>query len=693
MNHSTIQKIPSKPGSAEELRKSLNELSQRAIQTDVKDPDQVTDLALGFRTWAEGALSTGTDWCKDHYFQTQEIILQLKNGVPPSRLMEKLLRLLLLSHRLLEKSKESPAHPPETETDAPPPFRRSARKIEPSRKAVPAAPVHSPVPEPLPGQMNILPEDLGFFSVFLLDVPLHLEEAQMRLAGMVPGEKADVSPLYRPLHLLRGQFGYLGFLGIWRLGREMERLLDPLMGGRHPLNGDLKDAVSQVLSFLRAQAERIEEGLPARAVDVLDPSGLLEKIKTIPTPAASITMDEPFHLEPETERAAKAPGFYNRISFQELDGLFENLVDLALAQNRILDDYRPNAKPQGLAEIALLQKAMMHLREGFLSLGMSPVEPLLAQAVQEAGALARRKNQVIEINVEGSEVELDQRLLPELKEPLFRLIQNAMDHGFESPRDRRVRGKSAEGRLTLRASHKDGAFLLEVEDDGFGLEPERIKQRAVQLGWMPDEKLPLSRLQEFIFKPGFSSKNPGSAEAGTGLDTVRRKMESLLGSVRVQSRPGQGCKFTLKMPRSMALMEGWVVQAAGKKYLLPVAQTLKIEPVDTGFHPKSEEMIPEVHLARVLGGDSESPAGKLAVLAEAGFQRVRLRVDEVPGKQQALVKNNKEGFSAPPGARAEALLTDGTTGWILDIASLSREERGENPLKGISRGNETAGGI
>lgn len=300
-------------------------------------------------------------------------------------------------------------------------------------------------------------------------------------------------------------------------------------------------------------------------------------------------MDETFHLEPETERAAKVPGFYNRIGFQDLDGLFENLVELVLAQNRILEDYRLHAKPQGLAMVARLQKATIYLRDGFLSLGMTPVEPLLAQAVQEAGALARRKNQMIEINVEGSEVELDQRLLPELKEPLSCLMQNAMDHGFESPGDRRIRGKSAEGHLTLRAGHKDGAFLLEVEDDGFGLEPERIKQRAVKLGWMPEEKLPLSRLLEFIFKPGFSMKNPGSVEAGTGLDTVRRKMESLLGSVRVQNLRGRAANSPSRCPDPWpSWKDGWFKPQA-RNISFPWPRRSRSNPRTRGFIPRAKK--------------------------------------------------------------------------------------------------------
>ncbi len=345
---------------------------------------------------------------------------------------------------------------------------------------------------------------------------------------------------------------------------------------------------------------------------------------------------------------------------------------MMLAQNLILEDYRSLAPPKATANIARLQKAALQLREGFLSLEMAPVESLLAQSAQWAEALATRRNIQVELNVEGATLEMDQRLLPELKEPLFCLIQNALDHGFESPQERRSRGKNPHGTLSLKATHKDGAILLEVEDDGRGLDLEEIQRMARDLNWIKDEKIPSSRLVEFIFRSGFSRKHTG--EIGKGLDRVRFKMESLLGSVRVQNRPGLGCRFTLKIPRSLALMEGWVVEAGGQRYLIPLAQTLKIEAAQKKATPTQEELVHEIPLAQRLGGAAAgTSAGKYSVWVESGFQQARLRVEEVLSKQQVLVIKNKEENPPLSGLRAEALLQDGSTGWILDIAALLRE--------------------
>jgi|GEM_PF-2431443 len=694
MDTSTLQAHSTPPGSVEELRQSLNALSRQAIQANTKESAIVLELVQSFRAWTERARFTGTDWCEDHHHQARELFQQLRDGVPSAQVMEKFLRLLLLTHRMLEKEKTNSAFNPEKETDAPPLFRRHvSRKTAPTRSDVLIPKASARTLQMKPGLMHIRTEDLGLFQIFLLDVPVLVEQAQAGLAEIDPEKNIDLGPLFRSFRGLRSTFGFLGFLGAWRLGRETERLLEPLTGGMRTMNENLKDTLSQVLSFFRAQTEQVEEGLSSQSVQALDPANLLDKLRSIPLPAISPEEVDKLHLEPESEPSFDLPALSTLVRSKQLDGLFENLVDLILSQNRILDDYRPKAKPQGLAEVAKIQKSALRLRDGILSLGMSPIEPVLAQAYQTAGALGRRKNQALEVTLEGVEVELDQRLLPELKEPLFHLIHNALDHAFESPRDRRARGKKAEGRLSLRARQKDGAFLLEVEDDGRGLDPEQIKRRAVELGWIQDEDIPHSQLLEFIFRPGFSPKNPRSAEGVPGLDSVRQKMESLLGSIRVQSRPGHGCKFTLKMPRSLALMDGWVVQAAGKKYLIPVAQTIKIEAADKVASARGDEVVSEMSLAGILGGAPDRPAERLAVLVEAGSNQVRLRVEEVSGKQQVLVKNNKEGFSVPSGVRAEALLADGNIGWILDIASLLREKKTENLEKGTDHGNEADGGL
>jgi two-component system chemotaxis sensor kinase CheA len=151
-------------------------------------------------------------------------------------------------------------------------------------------------------------------------------------------------------------------------------------------------------------------------------------------------------------------------------------------------------------------------------------------------------------------------------------------------------------------------------------------------------------------------------------------MESLLGSVRVQNWPGQGCRFTLKIPRSLALMEGWVVEAGGQRYLIPLAQTLKIEAAQKKATPNQEELVHEIPLVQRLGDASTGASGgKYSVWVESGFRQARLRVEEVSGKQQVLVKKNKKENPPPSGLRAEVLLQDGSTGWILDIAALLRE--------------------
>ncbi len=276
MEPSTLQEIPVKSNITEELRLDLNALSQKAIQANIKEIDQALELAMSFESWTERALALKTGWSEGHHQQAQEFVHQLKKGQSLPKVMEKFLRLLLQTHRLLEQEKPSKDErtSKEKETDSPAPFQLHAS---------PKAPRMS-FPAPGPGQMAVRPEDRGFFEIFLLDVPSRFDEVQARLSDIEPEKKSDVSPLYRCLIDLRGRFGFLGFLKAWRLGQEMERLLDPLIGGQITMSGELKDGISQALSFFRAQAGQVEENLPDYAVTVLDSTELLGKLQAIPSP-------------------------------------------------------------------------------------------------------------------------------------------------------------------------------------------------------------------------------------------------------------------------------------------------------------------------------------------------------------------------------------------------------------------------
>lgn len=212
---------------------------------------------------------------------------------------------------------------------------------------------------------------------------------------------------------------------------------------------------------------------------------------------------------------------------------------------------------------------------------------------------------------------------------------------------------------------------MEVEDDGRGLDLERLRQKGMALGILGDEKTDSARVMEMIFKPGVTTLEG----RGLGLDQVETQVEDLYGSIRVQSKAGQGCKFTVKIPSTPALVEGWVVEADGKRCLLPLSQVRKITHPAPGGGGKEEgdkeDATPAVDLAKWLGQGHGKEGPKFSVHIESGRHRLRVLVDEVYGKHQVLVR--KKGKNAPdhPGVRAEAWLPDGKAVWVLDTRQLA----------------------
>jgi two-component system chemotaxis sensor kinase CheA len=307
--------------------------------------------------------------------------------------------------------------------------------------------------------------------------------------------------------------------------------------------------------------------------------------------------------------------------------------------------------------------------------------------------LSKTTGKKVSFVMEGGESEIDKSLLFQLASPLEQLLRNALDHGIETPEERLAMGKAPEGLLRLKASHQAGSFLLEVEDDGSGLDMEKLRQKGADLDiFSAGEKVNPVRVMEMIFKPGVTTVENPSAGQGAGLDQVEEKMEDLHGSIRVQSRAGQGCKFVLKIPRTQALIEGLVVEAGQKKYLMPLSQVRKISH-PTPLKAEDEKEVSRaagpapVELAQFLGEERRPGVAQFTLHVESGSHQAQVLVDEVHGKQQVLVKKmDEEGKKT--GLRGAVVLADGKLGWILDmrllVQSAGQDERRKEDSHGKS---------
>jgi two-component system chemotaxis sensor kinase CheA len=285
----------------------------------------------------------------------------------------------------------------------------------------------------------------------------------------------------------------------------------------------------------------------------------------------------------------------------------------------------------------------------------------------------------------GEDVELDRTLVEQLGDPLVHMIRNSMDHGLELPADRKAAGKSETGRLFLRASHQAGQIVIEVSDDGRGLDRKRILDKAVDRGLVaPGTPLSDHEIYHLIFQPGFSTAERVTdvSGRGVGMDVVRKQVEKLRGRIDISSRAGQGSTFLLKLPLTLAIIEGLVVTAAGERYIVPiftVREMIKPSP-DAIFTVEGrgemalvrERLIPVTRLSRKLG--LEERGGELTdglmIVGESEGRDFCLLVDEMVGKQEVVIKSLGPAFSRVRGISGGAILGDGRVGLILDVGML-----------------------
>ncbi|GJL66572.1 MAG: chemotaxis protein CheA [Nitrospirales bacterium] len=383
-----------------------------------------------------------------------------------------------------------------------------------------------------------------------------------------------------------------------------------------------------------------------------------------------------------------------RVDTEKIDKLINLVGELVITQSMITDlgeKFTMNQLPVLQERIIQLERNTRELQERVMSIRMVPIGATAFNRFPRlVRDLAGKSGKKIQLLMFGEETELDKTLIEAIGDPLTHLVRNSADHGLEGPEERAAAGKPELGTIRLNAFHDGGNICIGVEDDGRGLNKEKILKKAVENGLISDaEQLSDDDVWQLIFRPGFSTadKITDISGRGVGMDVVKRNIEALGGSVKIQSTEGQGSKLTLKLPLTLAIIDGMTVRVANDNYIIPlisVTESIRPKPADLQtvvgkgevFNLRGE-WIPMIRLYEVFGTQPEftDPAQALLVIVEAEGKRVALFVDELTGQQQVVIKSLEENFQKIEGISGATILGDGQVALILDVPGLVKLSR------------------
>jgi len=380
-----------------------------------------------------------------------------------------------------------------------------------------------------------------------------------------------------------------------------------------------------------------------------------------------------------------------RVDTKKLDGLLNLLGEVVIGQSAIarLADELPEEQSMALKNALYgLDRTTREFQEQIMSIRMIPVEATFNQFRRFVRDAARSVGKEIRLEIFGEDTELDKTVIEKIGDPLKHMIRNAVDHGIEETSERQAKGKAREGRVRLNAYHQEGNVYIEVTDDGRGLDRERIREEAVSRGLLSQgEEAPDDTLYSFLFIPGFTtSKEAGDLSGrGVGMDVVKTNIESLRGSLEIESEEGVGTTFRIKLPLTLAIIEGMLVRAGGNIYIIPLLSIVECVQPAEGDVEKIEgrgelvrargEYIPLERLYEQFGLKPEfkNPWEALVVIAESGNETIGVMVDELVGQQQIVIKSLSGEISDTRAVSGAAILGDGRVALILDMHGLTGE--------------------
>ncbi|MDX2018956.1 MAG: chemotaxis protein CheA [Deltaproteobacteria bacterium] len=399
-------------------------------------------------------------------------------------------------------------------------------------------------------------------------------------------------------------------------------------------------------------------------------------------------------------RNAEEPLESIRVSVGKVDQLMNMVGELVITQSMLgeLEDDGPidRARLARIREgLSLLARNTRSLQDSVMRLRSIPVSIVFARFPRLVRDTSQSLNKKVDLRLTGQTTEVDKTVLEKLSDPLVHLVRNSLDHGVEGPQERLAAGKPESGTIELRAYHRGGDIVVEVEDDGRGLSRERILDKARRVGLVADDAdLDDNAVYDLIFAPGFSTAESVTdlSGRGVGMDVVRKNIRTLGGDVSVTTKPGKGTKVCLRVPLTLAIIDGQLVRLGDYHYVVPLLSIVESIQVDPKFVMRVDGRIPAyrlrdevvrmVDLAKVLAIPvaKNEASDRLMVVVESDGEKIGLLVDELLAQQQVVVKSLETNFDHVDGVSGATVLGDGGIAFILDIVVLGRLSRRRSAL-------------
>ncbi|MDX1342141.1 MAG: chemotaxis protein CheA [Reinekea sp.] len=463
-----------------------------------------------------------------------------------------------------------------------------------------------------------------------------------------------------------------------------------------------KEVVMEVFEWViddsKVEIEWVTDNDVVSVANVSKPDFVPDNVKPVHEPnpikstAAETTENQadesPKNQDSKPVRAAAVETQSIRVSIDKIDSLINMVGELVITQSmlgQIGHDFSVD-KLQRLQEgLMQLEQNTREMQESVMRIRMVPISFTFSRFPRLVRDIAKKLGKKINLQLLGENTELDKTVMEKIGDPLVHMVRNSMDHGIESPEQRLAHGKPAEGQLTLNAYHQGGYIVIEISDDGKGIDPQIIRKKAIQNGLITeDEQLSDQQLQELIFHPGLSTAEAVSdlSGRGVGMDVVKRNIQELKGTVELVSKVGEGSLFRIKLPLTLSILDGQLLRLGDETFVLPLTSIIESIEVrreqvstvagETDVIVLRDEYVPVVRLYEVFNIEpvNKSIFDGIVVVVESANQKIGLHVDDLLAQQQVVIKSLDTNYKRIEGLSGATILGDGTVALIVDIAGL-----------------------